>query len=77
MTALHRLHAEQDQSPWLDFVDRALISESKLQELIGQGIRRLTSHPTIFAKALVSGQYDELISCARSTRPRTVSTATP
>ena len=23
--ALHRLHAEQDQSPWIDFIDRDLI----------------------------------------------------
>ena len=22
--ALHRLHAEQDQSPWIDFIDREL-----------------------------------------------------
>ncbi|MGH2602594.1 MAG: transaldolase family protein, partial [Dehalococcoidia bacterium] len=61
MTALHRLHAEQDQSPWLDFVDRALIREGRLQALIDQGIRGLTSNPTIFAKAVASGQYDELI----------------
>jgi len=47
MTASHRLHGEQDQRPWLDFVDRTLISEGKLQALVDQGIRGLTSNPTI------------------------------
>ncbi len=59
--ALHRLHAEQDQSPWIDFIDRDLISSGKLKEMIGDGIRGLTSNPTIFAKAVATGQYDELI----------------
>jgi transaldolase len=61
MNTLQRLHAEQDQSPWIDFIDRDLISSGKLREFIEQGIRGLTSNPTIFAKAVESGQYDELI----------------
>ena len=60
-TPLQRLHAEQDQSPWIDFIDRDLISSGKLAGLIGDGIRGLTSNPTIFAKAVASGQYDELV----------------
>ena len=59
--ALRRLHAEQDQSPWIDFIDRELITSGKLEEMIGNGIRGLTSNPTIFAKAVATGQYDELI----------------
>ncbi len=59
--ALHRLHAEQDQSPWIDFIDRELISSGRLAELVDDGIRGLTSNPTIFAKAVATGQYDELI----------------
>jgi transaldolase len=59
--ALHRLHAEQDQSPWIDFIDRELITSGKLEGMIGDGIRGLTSNPTIFAKAVATGQYDELI----------------
>ena len=59
--ALHRLHAEQDQSPWIDFIDRELITSGKLKEMIDDGIRGLTSNPTIFAKAVATGQYDELI----------------
>ncbi|HJP71663.1 MAG TPA: transaldolase [Candidatus Limnocylindria bacterium] len=61
MNTLQRLHAEQDQSPWIDFIDRELITTGRLGELIDQGIRGLTSNPTIFAKAIASGQYDELI----------------
>ena len=59
--ALHRLHSEQDQSPWIDFIDRELISSGRLKEMVDDGIRGLTSNPTIFAKAVATGQYDELI----------------
>ena len=59
--ALHRLHAEQDQSPWIDFIDRELIATGKLEQMVDDGIRGLTSNPTIFAKAVATGQYDELI----------------
>jgi transaldolase len=61
MNTLQRLHAEQDQSPWIDFIDRQLIASGQLAERVGEGIRGLTSNPTIFAKAVASGQYDELI----------------
>ncbi|HEX2194239.1 MAG TPA: transaldolase [Candidatus Limnocylindria bacterium] len=61
MNTLHRLHAEHDQSPWIDFIDRDLIASGRLADLMDQGIRGLTSNPTIFAKAVASGQYDELI----------------
>ena len=33
MNTLQRLHAEQDQSPWIDFIDRQLIDSGKLAEL--------------------------------------------
>jgi transaldolase len=59
--ALHRLHAEQGQSPWIDFIDRDLIDSGKLAGMVDDGIRGLTSNPTIFAKAVATGQYDELI----------------
>lgn len=59
--ALHRLHAEQDQSPWIDFIDRDLLDSGKLEQMIDDGIRGLTSNPTIFAKAVATGQYDDLI----------------
>src|SRR5688500_20194606 len=59
--ALHRLHAEQDQSPWIDFIDRDLLTSGKLEQMVADGIRGLTSNPTIFAKAVATGQHDELI----------------
>ncbi|MGH2427934.1 MAG: transaldolase family protein, partial [Candidatus Limnocylindria bacterium] len=58
---LQRLYAEQEQSPWIDFIDRDLIESGKLAGLVAHGIRGLTSNPTIFAKAVASGQYDDLI----------------
>jgi len=61
MNTLQRLQQEQGQSPWIDFVDRELIESGRLARLIDDGIRGLTSNPTIFAKAVASGQYDELI----------------
>jgi len=59
--ALHRLHREQGQSPWIDFIDRHLLESGKLEQMVADGIRGLTSNPTIFAKAVATGQYDDLI----------------
>jgi transaldolase len=61
MNGLQRLYLELDQSPWIDFIDRKLIESGRLEELVRDGIRGLTSNPTIFGKAVASGQYDELI----------------
>lgn len=61
MNALQRLHADFDQSPWIDFIDRRLIESGRLAELVEGGIRGLTSNPTIFGKAVATGQYDDLI----------------
>ncbi|MDQ2854280.1 MAG: transaldolase [Chloroflexota bacterium] len=61
MNNLQRLYAEQGQSPWIDFIDRQLISSGRLSENVEMGIRGLTSNPTIFAKAVATGQYNELI----------------
>jgi transaldolase len=59
--ALQRLYEEQGQSPWIDFIDRDLITSGKLERLVDDGIRGLTSNPTIFAKAVATGQYDDLV----------------
>ncbi len=61
MNTLQRLYAEQDQSPWIDFIDRDLIESGRLAQMADDGIRGLTSNPTIFAKAVATGQYDALI----------------
>src|SRR5918999_5797471 len=61
MNTLQRLWEEHRQSPWIDFIDRDLIESGKLREMEADGIRGLTSNPTIFAKAVASGQYDDLV----------------
>ncbi|MGA2209881.1 MAG: transaldolase [Acidimicrobiales bacterium] len=60
MTKLHELYDEGGQSPWIDNLKRSYISGGRLSELIAEGIRGLTSNPTIMAKAIESGtDYDE------------------
>ncbi len=50
------------QSVWLDFMQRSLLTTGALAKLIDEdGIRGLTSNPTIFEKAVAgSHDYDEL-----------------
>jgi transaldolase/glucose-6-phosphate isomerase len=51
------------QSPWLDFIERGLISSGGLMRLVsGDGITGVTSNPTIFEKAISGGrEYDKQI----------------
>jgi transaldolase len=57
MTRLHRLPDRYGQSPWLDNLTRGDLAGGRLRRLIDQGIRGVTSNPTIIAKA-VSGSTD-------------------
>jgi transaldolase len=60
MTKLHDLYEQQGQSPWLDNLRRDYLQGGRLAELVDEGIRGVTSNPTIFAKAIESGSdYDE------------------
>ncbi|HTW84976.1 MAG TPA: bifunctional transaldolase/phosoglucose isomerase [Candidatus Sulfotelmatobacter sp.] len=48
------------QSIWLDNIRRSMFAGGDLQKLIDQGLRGMTSNPTIFEKAIGSGtDYDE------------------
>src|SRR5690348_15490677 len=48
------------QSVWLDNLRRSMFASGELQRLIDQGLRGMTSNPTIFEKAIGSGNdYDE------------------
>ncbi len=59
MTKLHDLFHSAGQSPWLDNLKRAYLQGDGLARLAGEGIRGVTSNPTIFAKAIEgSDQYD-------------------
>jgi transaldolase len=53
---------KQGQSVWLDYMKRSLITSGELKRLIdNDGLKGLTSNPTIFQKAVESGQdYDDL-----------------
>lgn len=58
-TRLHRLHDEQGQSPWLDDLRRSYLVDGDLRRWVGQGIRGVTSNPTIFQRAIAgSTDYD-------------------
>ncbi|HZA82474.1 MAG TPA: transaldolase [Actinomycetes bacterium] len=57
MTRLHQLHDLHGQSPWLDNLTRGDVTGGRLRRLIDQGIRGVTSNPTIIARA-VSGSTD-------------------
>lgn len=53
--------ASVGQSVWLDFVERKLLRDGGLRRLIEQdGVRGMTSNPTIFEKAIAAGNdYDD------------------
>ena len=60
------------QSPWYDNLTRQLVESGGLRRLMDEdGIRGLTSNPTIFEKAMASGEgYDEqLAELARAKTP--------
>jgi len=59
-TKLQKLCKEQGQSPWLDNLKRGYITSGELKQRVENGIRGITSNPTIFAKAIEGGaDYDE------------------
>ncbi len=49
------------QSPWLDFIRRSFIADGSLKKLVEEdGLKGVTSNPSIFEKAMGSGSdYDE------------------
>src|SRR5258706_14608814 len=53
----------QGQSIWLDYIRRNLLRSGELKRLVDEdGIRGVTSNPTIFEKAIVgSTDYDEAL----------------
>ncbi|MCP4427921.1 MAG: bifunctional transaldolase/phosoglucose isomerase [Chloroflexi bacterium] len=61
MTKLHDL-ARLGQSIWYDNIRRALLESGEFQQLLNDGVRGVTSNPSIFEKAIVgSADYDEAI----------------
>ena len=56
------------QSVWLDYIRRDLLTSGELTRLIEEdGLRGMTSNPTIFEKAIAGGAlYDDLLNSLRS-----------
>jgi transaldolase len=59
VTTLNDLYDQQGQSPWIDNLRRDWLENGTMAGLVGEGIRGVTSNPTILAKA-IDGQdtYD-------------------
>ena len=73
MSVLHRYHREYDQSPWVDNIRRDWLDDGTLQRLVDEGVRGVTSNPSIFAKAFSStSAYDAAVSEVGSLDPETV-----
>ncbi|HEY4842560.1 MAG TPA: bifunctional transaldolase/phosoglucose isomerase [Terriglobales bacterium] len=50
------------QSIWLDYIRRDLMKSGELQRLITEdGLRGMTSNPSIFEKAIAGGQYQDFL----------------
>ena len=61
MTKIHEL-ADLGQAVWFDYIRRSFTDSGKLQALVNQGVRGVTSNPSIFEKAIAgSDDYDEAL----------------
>lgn len=61
-TTAHRAHLERGQSIWYDGLRRGLLASGELSRLVRDGVRGVTSSPTIFEKAVGgSTDYDEAL----------------
>ncbi len=59
-TRLHELYRHCGQSPWLDNIRRGWITGGDLRRWVEQGVRGLTSNPSIFQKAITAtADYDD------------------
>jgi transaldolase len=65
VTRLTALYEQYGQSPWIDNIRRDWLNDGTLADLVAQGVRGVTSNPSIFAKAFAtSSAYDHLLSAA-------------
>ena len=63
MNPLKQLWEDQKQAVWLDFIERGLLSSGGLAQLVADdGVRGVTSNPSIFQKAIEGGgAYDAAV----------------
>jgi transaldolase len=68
MGTLHDLHREQGQSPWLDNLKREWLHSGEIARWVERGVRGITSNPSIFQKAIESGEEytDQLLALTGS-----------
>jgi transaldolase len=70
MTRLTELYEVGGQSPWLDNIRRDWLEDGTMARLVDEGIRGVTSNPTIFAKALeATDVYDEQVASLGDKKP--------
>ncbi len=72
MGNIHDLFDVQGQSPWLDNLRRDWLESGEIANWIERGVRGITSNPSIFQKAIATGdsysdQLKELTAAGRST----------
>src|SRR5258705_4020950 len=61
---------ELGQSVWLDYLRRGMSRSGELQSMIDQGLRGMTSNPTIFEHAIGgSSDYDEDLAKFKLSQP--------
>ena len=71
MNPLKALFEKQGQSVWLDFIERGMLADGGLARFVEEdGIRGVTSNPSIFNKAITGGdRYDRAIAAALGEDP--------
>ncbi len=73
MTRLHDLFNDVGQSPWIDNIRRDWLDDGTLARLVDEGVRGVTSNPSIFAKAFAtSSAYDARVAELSSEDPEWV-----
>ena len=71
MNPLKALWEDHQQSPWLDYIERDLLTGGDLQRyVVDDGVRGVTSNPSIFKAAITgSGSYDADIDAHLAVNP--------
>jgi transaldolase len=74
---LQRLWQEHRQAVWLDYIERDLLTGGGLARLVAEdGVRGVTSNPSIFQKAIEGGgAYDEAVTALLSGKPEMTTVA--
>jgi transaldolase len=68
---LQQLWQEHGQAVWLDYIERDLVTGGGLARMVAEdGVRGVTSNPSIFASAMTSsGAYDEQMTALLDDQP--------